>query len=415
MKKLLILGGIALSKEIVEQAHKMGILVYVTDYLANSPAKSIADKSFMVSATDVDAVVDLIREEKIDGVLAGYIDLLLPYYVEICNKAKLPCYATKEQIEITSDKAQFKALCKQFGVPTVAEYSYDEVINGKALFPLLVKPVDNSGARGIFICRTLDEFKENYERSMSFSKSKHILIERYMTGKEATIFYFLHDGEIYLTGMGDRHMVRFDEKLIPLPVGYTFPSIEIKDFMNGTDLNIKRMFRSLGMKEGMVFMQCFIEHGKCIIYEMGYRLTGSIEHHLFQQSNGFNTLQAMIDFAVGNLIDNSSLSGISPQKACTANVTLLMNAGEILEYRGLDEVTNIDGVLHVFPSYSKGTILYEDSLGTLAQVVVRVLLTADEKSTLISKMERIKDTIEVIDIDGKDLLIEGYSYFELVK
>ena len=185
MKRLLILGGIALSKEIVETAHSAGIDVYVTDYLPDSPAKRVADKSFMVSTTDVDAVVDLIKREHIDGVLTGYIDLLLPYYVQICRKSGLPCYATEEQIAITTDKNRFKDLCRKYSVPTVPEYSYEEVLAGKAVFPVLVKPVDNSGARGIFICTNLDEFKENYEKSLAFSPSKHLLIERYMTGKEA--------------------------------------------------------------------------------------------------------------------------------------------------------------------------------------------------------------------------------------
>ena len=69
MKKLLVLGGTSISKEIVYAAHEMGIEVYVTDYYEDSPAKKIADKSFMVSATDVDAVVDLIKKESIDGVI----------------------------------------------------------------------------------------------------------------------------------------------------------------------------------------------------------------------------------------------------------------------------------------------------------------------------------------------------------
>ena len=77
-KKLLLLGGVQPACQIVEEAHKMGVTVYVTDYLANSPAKAIADKSFMVNAMDVDAVVDLCKAEGIDGLITGYVDPLLP-------------------------------------------------------------------------------------------------------------------------------------------------------------------------------------------------------------------------------------------------------------------------------------------------------------------------------------------------
>ena len=93
-KKLLVLGGTNMSCEIVQKAKELGLYVIVADYDENAPAKIIADKASMVSATDVDAVVNLIKEEGIDGILTGFIELLLPFYQQICEKAKLPCYAT---------------------------------------------------------------------------------------------------------------------------------------------------------------------------------------------------------------------------------------------------------------------------------------------------------------------------------
>lgn len=414
MKRLLILGGIALSKEIVEAAHNLGIEVYVTDYLSDSPAKRIADKSFMVSTTDVDAVVDLVKREHVDGVLTGYIDLLLPYYVQICEKAGLPCYATAEQIAITTDKARFKELCKRYSVPTVPEYSYEEVVEGKAIFPVLVKPVDNSGARGIFICHNLAEFREKYEESLSFSPSKHVLIERYMSGAEATIFYYLHEGEVYLMGMGDRHMLKFDANLIPLPVGYTFPSVCLPSFKQGTNQNIIRMFKALGMSEGMVFMQSFIENGKCVVYEMGYRLTGSIEHHLISKATGFNPLEAIVNFAVGNTVDLSEVCKIDSGKGFLANVSLLVTPGVIAEYKGVEEAKLVEGVLHVFLSYGTGTRLGTEIMGRLAQIAVRVLLYAENRQELIERMEQVKNLVRVLDQDGKDLLLKSYSYKELI-
>ena len=90
----------------------MNVYLMVTDYLEDSPGKKIADKSFMVSTTDVDAVVQLIKEEKVYGVLTGFIEFMLPYYQKVCEKAGIKCYATKEQIEITTNKSKFKQLCR---------------------------------------------------------------------------------------------------------------------------------------------------------------------------------------------------------------------------------------------------------------------------------------------------------------
>ncbi len=413
-KKLLILGGTSISQEIVWQAHKMGLDVYVTDYFEDSPAKKIADKSFMVSASDVEAVTRLIKEERIDGVITGYADVLLPYYVEICRRSNLPCYATAEAINITTDKEKFKKLCRAYNVPVVPEYTLEKVESGNVKYPVLVKPVDNSGARGIYICHNRKEFDVYYQKSLTFSPSKSVLIERYMQGNEATIFYFLHKGQIYLMGMGDRHMKRFDDKFIPLPIGYTFPAISIDSFMKEENENVCNMFRSLSMKEGMVFMQAFVEDGQCIIYEMGYRLTGSLEPHLFEHAYNFNTLEAMINYAVDNEIDIKPLQKHDVNNCCMANLTLLLRAGYLKEYEGLDEVRNMDGVLHVFVSREPGTLVEEKIMGTLAQVAVRVLLYADTKEELIVRMDQIKSMIKVLDDKGNNILIENYTYSEII-
>jgi len=80
--KLLVLGGPALAKEIVVAARRLGVYVIVTDWYSpeRSPAKKIADKALMISTADVDAIVQLVKSEKIDGVLTGFTDSTLKYY-----------------------------------------------------------------------------------------------------------------------------------------------------------------------------------------------------------------------------------------------------------------------------------------------------------------------------------------------
>ncbi|MDO4190164.1 MAG: hypothetical protein Q4D14_00570 [Bacteroidales bacterium] len=415
MKRLLILGGTSISRQIVYAARELDMEVYVTDYLADSPCKKLADKSFMVSCTDVDAVVDLIKREHIDGIIMGYADVLMPYYVKICEKAGIPCYANLHAIDVTADKAQFKALCKDFDVPIVPEYTLDDIQNGAAQYPVLVKPVDNSGARGIFICHNREEFDAYYPESLSYSPSKHVLIERFITAPEATIFYYLHNGEIFNVGVSDRHMLKFSDKLLQLPVGYTFPSVNRDEFMKEEDKNIKALFRSLGMKDGMVFLQSFNENGKYVIYEMGYRLTGSLEHHLMGQAYGFDHLKEILNFAVGNPVDTAPLKTESLGNAILANVTLLLSEGVIAQYKGFDECRNIPGVLHIHESYDPGTVIDEKIMGKLAQVGIRVLLYADTREQLLQRMDRAKAALGVLSTDGREMLIKNYSYQDICK
>ncbi len=409
-KKILILGGTTISKQIFFAAKEMGLDVYVTDYNSDSPCKVLADKNFMVSATDINGVVDLIQKERIDGVLMGYADVLLPFYVKICQVAGLPCYANEKSIRITTDKYLFKKCCEEHNIPVVPEYTYEEVLQGKTIFPLIVKPVDNSGARGIFICHDISEFKEKYAESITFSRSKRVIIEPLIQSEEATIFYYLHEGKAYLLGIGDRWMYEQNNNTLKLPVGYTFPSIGISKFISEEDNNIKNMFNDLGMNEGMVFIQTFRKDDDYIVYEMGYRLTGSLEHHLMEAQYGFNHLKAMIDYAVGNKVDTSSLKKINPLECCMANVSLLLKEGKISSYSGLDETMNINGVRAIHVSHSVGTVVDDKIIGKLAQLGVRILLTAHEKEELLQKMDKVKEGIHAFGEDGEEMIIKNYSY-----
>lgn len=409
-KRLLILGGTSISRQIVYAAHELGMDVYVTDYYADSPCKLIAEKSFEISCTDVDAVCQLIEDERIDGVMMGYADVLLPYYVKICQKAGLPCYANLRAIEITADKSNFKSLCRKFEVPVVPEYTKEEVDRDEVTYPIIVKPVDNSGARGIYTCHNKQEFDTYYQESLKFSPSKHVLIEHFMTGNEATIFYYLHKGEIYLLGVSDRHMLHYSDCYLQLPIGYTFPSLQQNSFIKNQDANIKKMFRSLDMKEGMVFIQSFNDDGKYIIYEMGYRLTGSIEQHLMEKVHRFNHLKAILNFAVGNPVDIAPLTSINIDDAVMANVTLLLSEGTIGRYMGENEVMNIPGVLHIHKSYPEGTVIGAQHMGRLAQVGLRVLLYADNRQQLLHRMDLIKNTLHVISTCGEEMILDKYTY-----
>ena len=158
-KRLLILGGMRISCEIVRKAKAMGIYTLVADYnkIEDSPGKQIADEAVDLSVVDVDAVVEYVKKNAVDGVFVGFNDMLLPYYAEICQRAGLPCYGTREQFETLIAKDHYKALCRQFGVPTIPEYDInDEHIK----YPVLVKPVDSSGSRGITICHNRQELDE---------------------------------------------------------------------------------------------------------------------------------------------------------------------------------------------------------------------------------------------------------------
>lgn len=412
---MLILGGMRISCEIVKKAQAMGIYTLVADYnkMEDSPGKQIADEAVDLSVIDVDAVVNYVKNNDIDGVFVGFNDMLLPYYAEICEKAGLPCYGTKKQFETLIAKDQYKAICRQFGVPTIPEYDLnDENIQ----FPVLVKPVDSSGSRGITICHNRQELYEAVEIGRKASKTGKVLIERYMEGREVTVFWTFQDGNYYLSALANRH-VKHNQgtDVIPLPVGYTFPSVYLPKYRTEVEENCKRMFRHLGLKNGMMFMQCKVEDGTCYVYDLGYRLTGSLEYKILERVCGYNPLEMMIRHALTGKMGEESIADVAvPEfKTPAFNVSCLCAPGTIKEIKGLDEVKAMSEVEDVVVAHGPGETITEQMKGLLAQITVRVLGSVESKDKLLPTMHKIDDTIHIIGTEGEELMLSGIEYSDI--
>ena len=96
-------------------------------------------KKAVIPVGRIEQRILLIRNEKVDGVLTGFIDSMLPYYQQICEKAGLHCYATKEQIEIATNKSKFKQLCREHNIPVVEEYKIDKSFRPEDLKDIVEK------------------------------------------------------------------------------------------------------------------------------------------------------------------------------------------------------------------------------------------------------------------------------------
>ncbi len=414
MKKLLVMGGTRITCEIVRKAKQMGIFVGVADYNPpeKSPAKTIADEHFQVSCTDVDAMSALIKTQKYDGVLVGFNDMLLPYYADICEKTGLPAYGTKEQFDIFINKDKYKKLLREYGVPTVQEYHID--LNNVAYsaetvkFPVLVKPADSSGSRGISICRNVKELEEAVSKAADYSKTGKILVEQYLTGKEATVFWIFCDGEYHFCGIGNRHVKHNQEGAIPLPVGYTYPAKATVRYQNEVVDKAKEMFRSVGIKNGMMFMQCKIEDGVCVAYDIGYRLTGTLEYKNFMDACGYDPLEMLIHFALtGRMCEKEIHVDPMFNGAYPFNVSLLAKPGKIADIVGIGEARTIPGVIDAVVAHYPGEEITEAMKGLLAQITVRILGTAQRKEDVIPTMKRIEQTIKIVSDQGENLRLPG--------
>lgn len=411
-KKLLILGGILPMIEVINRAHELGIIVFVTDYLEDSPAKKFADKSFMVSATDVDGVIALCKNEGIDGIYTGNVDLLLPYYAQICKGIGFPCYGTQEHFNIMTDKIMFKNVCKKYGVPTVKEYSVKEINEGEIKFPVIVKPIDSSGSRGISICKNKEELDEGINKALSFSSKKKYIVEDYLTGDEVVLYYYLQDGNPVFAGMCDRYVNNEQQGVAQLPTSYIFPSRYIDKHLMKTDKLIKNMFRGIGMQNGPVFLQAFIHEGFPCLYEAGYRTNGAREQYIIASTSGLSSVDMLINFALSGKMSNVNIEKIIDPKlhgkfAC--KLSPLIRMGTVATITGIEEIEVIKSIEKVVINNNIGSTISASQVGTLNQIAYRAFIIEDSIINLKHIIDLIHEKVTYLDINGNSMMLKYFD------
>ena len=408
MKKLLIMGANPETVSLIKKAKQMGIYTVVTDNDPNAFAKKYADKAANVDAIDVDKLVELALSEKVDGVVVGVAESLLKPYCEVCKILNFPCFSTPEIFEVMVRKNLFKEACRKYDVPVIEEYNETDTENIK--FPVIVKPTDSCSSKGITVCNTETELKTAIDYAKSFSKSGKVIIEKYMTGDEVISYYVIQDGEPIFVGMCDRYTYKQTDKTVQLPTSYIFPSRHIDSYIKHTDSHIKQMLKGLGLRNGSIFFQSFAgDDGVVRTYEPGYRLNGAQEHIIVSKISGIDAKELYINYALTGKASDKNLAELAnpnhSEIAC--KLSPLVKTGKICKLSGLDEIEKLHDVVSVNPSYNEGDTV--SGYGTLKQIVCRFFIVSQNKTDLVSTIEKIYQLLKVEDENGQSMLIGKFD------
>lgn len=407
-KKLLILGGGATSIDIVEAARAMGVYTIVTDWYdtKRSPAKLVADEYWNEEIFKPERIAQLIKEHHVDGVITGFTDSYLLQYQRICELSGLPCYATKEVFETTMDKAKFKQLCRDNGVPVIPEYdlaTFDpNTISDN--HKIIIKPVDNSGSRGVILCSKPDDFQQCLEYALSYSEKKQVVIEKYMEMDSISLSYTIQDGIVSLSTTDDRYIHKSESGSSVTQCGI-YPSKYTDAYIERIDPKMKRMYERAGLRNGVLSVQFFTDGTEFYVMEMGHRLTGGQHYTYTMAENGISSLDQLIHFSITGKMAEFSIA--EKDNACFKHVYshlfILGKEAVIARFEGLEYLERMPEVMHLTRMKKVGDKVGTD--GTSAQKVVGLHLKVDSISHLKRVLDDVKQHFHFYDEAGNDLTI----------
>lgn len=406
-KKVLILGATAPCVHVTTFAREMGAYVYVADpYEEKGPAKKIADECITIDTTDYSTLIDLIKEKEINGVLTGPGEFNIVNAMIISKMAGLPFYCTKEQWDICQDKRNFKDFCITYGIPIVPEFNANEELPYDS-YPVIVKPVDGCSSRGISVCWNADEYKTAKEDALAVSKSKKLLVEKYVNNGGVTIdakYVAIDKDHILLEAIGDRYVL--NGGLITAISFY--PSRYYDKFIEQVDPYVSKAFNSINLNKGAFFFQAIPDGDNIYIYEMGLRVSGGMIYKLTEATSGNNTLKMLIHQCVtGEMCDLDDIGIIDPllKGKVASTMALPLRVGTIDTVQGFDGIEHCENVIDFTSYYQIGDVIETCHLNTLDQLFARIMVVADNHDKLFDSLKMIRDRVSIKDNFGNEMII----------
>lgn len=417
-KKLLFLDGSGLACNAVKRAQELGIWTIVANYYdaTVSPAKAIADESWNVNFSDTDLMVSLIKKHRVDGIFVGWTDSHLQHYAKICSRAGIPCCGTSEQFNILSNnKNLFKKKCLEYGLPTMYEYPLSIELRPEDLaeieYPVMVKPADGSGSRGVRRCDSESELKAYYKALYETSDNKDIVCEEYIdSDKEIYIHYIVNDGEPYLAAAFMKQKALGENKKASSAILHVFPSSYIDLYKKTAESAAIKMIKGLGIKYGPVMFQGFINDGKFVFYESGLRMGGEQYYIFTKELYGVSTLDLMIEFSITGKMDSADGARLETycfDKSC-CNYYITLTPGRIAKIDGIEEVTKIPQVLQIATFHTVGDEIKETN--SLDRVIYRLHVMDDTADALAKTLEKISNTLRILSEAGNEMQVERLTY-----
>lgn len=345
-KRVLFLGAPIFQIPIVQKAKGMGLYVGIVDINKNAPAFPYADKVFVCSIRDVEAVLKIAKEFKPDGIIIGACDTSVVTGACICKELNLPGHTVKAAINSTDKVKMLEAFEKNdvshpcFQV--VKKNDIDTFVINMP-YPVITKPIDSAGGRGVSIVHNNNELKEAVKFSSEAGLTGDIIIEEYMSGPEVSVEVLVIDGIPYVLQITDK--ITSGEPNF-FEIGHAQPSslpIDVKE-------SVKKLASKAVLAVGLVNSPAHVEiiitdHGPKMV-ELGARLGGDcITTYLLDNSlSGISMSRAAIELALGI---KPGVSNFSDSGACVGVRFIPAKEGILKEIHGLDKVSNMDNVIKI--------------------------------------------------------------------
>jgi len=299
MKKLAIIGASYLQLPLVSKAKEMGIETHCFAWEDGAVCKEMANFFYPVSILEKEQILQICQQVGIDGITTIASDAAVPTVCYIAGVMGLTGNAFNDALAAT-DKYAMRQRFAEFSVSSprfvIAEDNYS-IENFR--FPVIVKPTDRSGSRGVKKIEHPAEIEAAVDRAQQESFTHRAIIEEYISGKEVSVESISWHGKHYILAITDK--ITTEEPYF-VELEHHQPSnlpAEIQDKIKSETL---KALSALHIEYGASHAEFKItSKGEVFAIEVGARMGGDfIGSHLVKLSTGYDFVRGVIDIALGH-------------------------------------------------------------------------------------------------------------------
>ncbi|SBW08396.1 conserved hypothetical protein [uncultured delta proteobacterium] len=405
MTRLLILGGGSCQLHAFKRAKERGYSAVLFDYLPAPPAAALADIHRPVSTFDWDACLEEAKRLSLDGVMTVGTDQPVFTCALIAAKLGLPSLIRPGTALAVTNKAVMKRILSRHCIPTARWFLTDK--EELPLLPLegpvVIKPVDSQGQRGVIKAENVQRAADFFEDSIAFSRRGELLCETYYPSAEVTVNAWVHEGNAHMLAVTDR--VCFGhERHIGVCAAHRFPSRAAAGQEDVIRAVTQRVADAFGLRNGPLYIQLLTGESGILVNELSSRIGGAFEDVFIPYLTGFDILDAVMDAALGR-----SPAPPAPFDPAGKQIRVLMpfaRPGRIGSMTPPADILALEGVMDARFNYAAGDVIprFENAAGRLGVIVLR----AENAGTMRHCLDRFYSMFHVLDDAGEDMLLDAW-------
>lgn len=395
-RKIMILGASILQLPAILKAKEMGLHVIAIDMDKNAVGFKHSDVCECISTIDIPRVMEVAKKHCIDGVMTLASDMPMLTVATISEEMKL-VGITKEIAIKATNKAVMREVLKEHNVPiplffrVSSKSDYLNIIK-KFKRSCVVKPVDNSGSRGVYLIENIEDksIVENaFKHSKKYSRSGEIIVEEYMRGKEVSVETLSVDGNV--------HVIAITDKITTgapyfVEMGHSQPTNHNNEMKNRIMEVSVMAVKAMGIENGPSHTEIIVTEEGPKIVELGARLGGdNITTHLTPLSTGVDMVKCCINIALGEEPDFEQKfnKGSAIRYADT-------QAGIVRSIEGIEEANNIEGIQEIiFTKYIGDKInIINSSIERIGFVIAQSVTAEKAVDSCEKALNRININLE---------------------